>query len=416
MAGYWARHRLFLTIIMSATVSLVTSFLFVYPSIHRQASDYNAQSIYKNSQIDFIAPEPDFEQVSDLPGTNGIDKLFPFFMTKSQVYIGGVSRTTTLLLSDQFQNIDMTMYSQARLIEKAGAEYDNPILVDWQFCKDTGAKIGDTVELSIGGQNVDYKIFAVYETNTIYDGGAIIAEISFDQKAAIAEQSSNNGYSGMYISASDYNVCQSYLTTEYRPLGRLKDRDQFRDDEQYQVHYDAIMSSGYANEITDFRVRENGLRLSSSSIMVWIGAILAIIVILGFNLTMSKRGCEKVYFTKQRIPKGQDVKSYYSTAFIFELIIIILLYTVFLLIRLKLANEYIPGSAVGLKVVVIPVAVVVAEIIALIMNYSAVSEMTRKVELEMQKAKEVNEREAARYSGQDEREDVLQNQNEESEH
>ena len=70
----------------------------------------------------------------------------------------------------------------------------------------------------------------------------------------------------------------------------------------------------------------------------------------------------------------------------------------------------------GLKVVVIPVAVVVAEIIALIMNYSAVSEMTRKVELEMQKAKEVNEREAARYSGQDEREDVLQNQNEESEH
>ena len=416
MAGYWARHRLLLTIIMSVAVALVTSFLFVYPSIHQHASDYNAQSIYKNSQIDFIAPEPSFEQVGDLSGTNGIDKLFPFFMTKSQVNIGGASRTTTLLLSDQFQNIDMTMYSQARLIEKAGAEYDNPILVDWQFCKDTGAKIGDTVELPIGGQSVDYKIFAVYETNTLYDGGAIIAEISADQKAAIAEQSSNNGYSGMYISASDYNVCQSYLTTEYRPLGRLKDRDQFSDDEQYQVHYDAIMSSGYANEITDFRVRENGLRLSSSSIMVWIGAILAIIVILGFNLAMSKRGCEKAYFTKQRIPKGQDVKPYYSTAFLFELIITILLYAVFLILRLKLADEYIPGSAVGLKVVVIPVAVVVAEIIALIMNFSAVSEMTRKVELEMQKAREAKEREASRYSGQDVSEDELQNQNEESEH
>ena len=31
------------------------------------------------------------------------------------------------------------------------------------------------------------------KVNTIYDGGAIIAEISVDQKAAIAEQSSNNG-------------------------------------------------------------------------------------------------------------------------------------------------------------------------------------------------------------------------------
>ena len=302
------------------------------------------------------------------------------------------------------------------MLEKAGAEYDDALRVGSEWCKDTGAKIGDTVELPIGGQSVDYKIFAVYETNTLYDGGAIIAEISADQKAAIAEQSSNNGYSGMYISASDYNVCQSYLTTEYRPLGRLKDRDQFSDDEQYQVHYDAIMSSGYANEITDFRVRENGLRLSSSSIMVWIGAILAIIVILGFNLAMSKRGCEKAYFTKQRIPKGQDVKPYYSTAFLFELIITILFYAVFLILRLKLADEYIPGSAVGLKVVVIPVAVVVAEIIALIMNFSAVSEMTRKVELEMQKAGEAKEREASRYSGQDVSEDELQNQNEESEH
>ena len=107
MAGYWARHRLLLTIIMSAAVALSTSFLFVYPCIQQQANDYNTQSIYKNTKIDFIAPEPSFDQVIDLPGKYGIDKVFPFFLTKTPVSIDGTSRTTTVLLSDQFQNIDI---------------------------------------------------------------------------------------------------------------------------------------------------------------------------------------------------------------------------------------------------------------------------------------------------------------------
>ena len=96
MGGYWIRQRLFLTLIVTAAVALITSFLFVYPSIMQRAEAYNSQSIYKNTDIDFIAPEPSFEQVDDLPGTNGIDKVFPFFSTKAQVNVNGTSRTTTV--------------------------------------------------------------------------------------------------------------------------------------------------------------------------------------------------------------------------------------------------------------------------------------------------------------------------------
>ena len=91
----------------------------------------------------------------------------------------------------------------------------------------------------------------------------------------------------MYISASDYNTCQTYLTKDYRPMGRLKDRDRFDSDEQYQVHYDAIMSSGYANEITDFRVRENSLDKKVSPLMVWIGTALSAVLIIAFNVSFS---------------------------------------------------------------------------------------------------------------------------------
>ena len=244
MGGYWTRHRLLPSLILAVALAVITVFLFVSPYVEQQASSYNAQSVYKNSDIDFIVPEPSFDQVSELPGTNGVDKVFPFYLTKTEVKVNGKSRTTTVLLSDQFENVGMTMYNDSRLLGKSSGDVDNPIFVDWQFSKDTSAKVGDTISFALGGNTVEFTIAAVYETNNIYDGGAILAEITQDQKDAIAENAKSNGYSGAYISATDYNACRSYLTTDYRPLGRLKNRDQFESEEQYNTHYDAIMSSG----------------------------------------------------------------------------------------------------------------------------------------------------------------------------
>ena len=161
--------------------------------------NYNAQSIYENTAMDFIAPEPSYEQVAELEGTNGIDKVFPFYLTKTQVSVNGVSRTTTVLLSDQFQTVGITMYNEARVIEKASAEVENPIYIDWQFANDTGAKLGDTVSFAINNKTVEFQVYAIYETNTIYNGGAILAQITAEQATGIRNSSVNNGYSGMYI-------------------------------------------------------------------------------------------------------------------------------------------------------------------------------------------------------------------------
>lgn len=378
MAGYWIRHRLAQTLILGLVVGLVAALLFAYPCILGQAERYNSQSIYKNSEIDFIAPEPSFEQVRELPGTHGIDKVFPFFLTKTEVVVNGNSRTTTVLLSDQMQNVDFTMYSPARLIAKFSSQINKPILADWQFCHDTSASLGDTVTIMIGGTPVDFTISAIYETNNIYDGGAILAQMGDELMNSIVEQSNNSGYSGMYVSASDYNACQTYMTTDYRPLGRLKSADQFENDAQYQVHYDAIMSTGYANEITDFRVRESSLGTAGSTAMIWIGAVLSAVLLIAFNVVMSKRGCEQGYFLKHCIPKGQNVRSYYSLSFVAEILWIIVVYAVILTLRVKSAPVYIPKTTLGVKTAVIPVAILVAGIICLIMNYSMVSAISKK--------------------------------------
>ncbi len=379
MKGYWVRHRLLLTIILCVVSAMVVGLLFAFPHITQQASNYNEQSIYKNSDLDFIAPEPSYEQASDLAGSNGIGKIFPFYLTKTQATVNGASRTTTVLLSDQFQNVDITMYNDARLIEKSGVEVNNPILVDWQFVQDTGAKLGDTVSFAINGAAVEFQVYAIYETNVVYDGGAILAQITTAQAEGIRNNSVNNGYSGMYISADDYSACRSYLTTDYRPMGRLKDREAFDSDEQYQIHYDAIMSAGYANEITDFRIREIDTDVESNAIMLWIGAVLAAAVVIAFNIVMKKRGCERAYFTKFCIPKGQNVKPYYQTSFTVETALWIVLFAAVLFFAVYTSDEFIPKAAMDIQIFIVPAAVIVAEIISLIMNYGMIADITNKV-------------------------------------
>lgn len=379
MKGYWVRHRLLLTIILCITSAMVVGLLFAFPHIVQQADNYNAQSIYKNTDMDFIAPEPSYEQVTELEGQNGVDKVFPFYLTKTQVSVNGASRTTTVLLSDQFQTVGITMYNEARVIEKASAEVENAIYIDWQFSKDTGAKLGDTVSFSINNETVEFQVYAIYETNTIYDGGTILAQITAEQAVGIRNNSVNNGYSGMYISAADYSTCRTYLTADYRPLGRLKDREAFDSDEQYQIHYDAIMSTGYANEITDFRVRETDANTENNATMICVGAVLAAVIAIVFNVVMRKRGCERAYFTKLCIPKGQDVKPYYKTSFVVETIVWIVVFAAVLFGAAYMSDEFIPKAAMDTRILVIPAAVIVAEIICLLMNNAMIADITKKV-------------------------------------
>lgn len=377
MLGYWARKRLLLSSIFCVGLAIISSILFIFPAIEKQANIYNSQSVYHNSRMDFIAPEPSFSQIDELENAYGIDKTFPFFLTKTAVHVNGISRTTTVLLSDRFENVEITMYNPERMILESKTKYDNPIYVDWLFYKATSAKIGDIVTINICGVDYDYSIQAVYETNTIYDGGAILVSLTSAQAEAIREQSGNNGYSGMYISSSDYDTCKAFLTNDYRPLGRLKAREQFETDDQYEIHYNAIMSSGYANEITDCRIKEMAYDQKALPVSVYLGSILAFVFVIIFNVLMKNRGCERVYFSRQCIPRGQNVKPYYVLSVFYEILAYVGLYSVILLISIYLSSVYIPSKIIDIKAFLVPCCFILAELIAFIGNVISITKSGR---------------------------------------
>ena len=395
MGGYWIRHRLLMSIAICCVVTLVSVLIFVFPYVLASSETYNSQSLYKNSDIDFVVPEPSFDQVAQLSGSFGINKIFPFYKTTSLVSINNKTRSTNVLMTDQMQNVDITMYNIKRLIKESNNQVSNPIMIDWEFSHDTGANIGDVISLSIGENNVDYTVVAIYESNNLYDGGAILVPISTEQKDYINKKSKNNGYSAMYVSASDYGACQSYLKSEYIPMGRLKDRSLFDSDDQYQIHYDAIMSSGYANEITDFRVKEDSLSISNSAVLVCIASGLVFICMFIFNVMMRNRGSEKNYFKNICIPKGLDVRSYYKISFIFELVFSLISYAAVLFFKVLTSAVYIPNKSVlNIWIFSVPVILLIVSVINLISNNMMVSGLIREYKKKKEKERE-KEKEAA---------------------
>jgi hypothetical protein len=380
MKYYWLRHRLPFAVVFVCTAVLFIGLISVYPYIDRQASEYNAQSVFVNTSFDFIAPDPSFEQIADITGKNGIAQLFPFYATKTTVSVNGHTRSTQVLLSDQFENVDMTMYNEARLIEKSDRAYENPILVDWQFCKDTSASIGDVVSIPLGNNTTEFTVSAIYETNAIYGGGAVLAKISTAERDAIAKNAKSNGYSGAYIVASDYSKCRTYLITDYRPLGRLKDRAVFDSDEAYNIHFHAIMDSGFANEITDLKVKESSLKAEQNDSLLWVGTAIAFVLFIVFAIVMSKRASEWGYFTKHCIPAGLDVKPFYACSFLFEVILFAVLFMLSLMVLRNMVNQFIPAGTIDTKFAIIPIAVVIADAIGIFISLNALNRFSHWLE------------------------------------
>jgi hypothetical protein len=332
------------------------------------------QGIYKNEKMDFDIPSPSFSQIEQLEQESFIESVFPYYYTETDVSVNGKERETNLFFSDAMDKLGQTMYCSSRLIEKSNKDFENPILVDYQFVKDTGAALGDTVSVTFGTTKIDFQIAAVYETNTYYDGGAIMAYWGGLQKEAIMTMSPNLTYSGAYVQAAQYSQCKQYFDTQYKPYGRLRDASEFATQEAYETHYNAFMSASYANEITDFSVQakdanlkaEDKMNAANQNVLIACGVALAAMLI--FNLLMWVRNSERKYFASRKVRGAGNVVVYYLFSTIFQAAILIGGITAAIMIIPTMSEFYLPTEVVTTKSIVFIIANAIISILVLVEN------------------------------------------------
>ena len=317
MFKYWIKNRILFDILIPIILVIVTAFAFLSPIFSNIGETRLMTSLYENENLDFDIPSPSYEQISQLENESFIESVFPYFYTETDLSINGKTRETNLFFSDAFDKLDQTMYCQTRLIEKSSQTYSNPILVDYQFVQDTGATLGSTVSVTFGTTKIDFQVSAIYETNTYYEGGAVLAKWEGLQKDTIMAISPKLVYSGAYVQASDFSQCKNYLETQYKPYGRLRDASEFATPEAYQIHYNAFMSANYANEITNFNVKGQEAmakaeeKENASTLNTVLPCVIMLVVALVYNVLMWLRKSERGYFARRKVSGGGNTFVYY---------------------------------------------------------------------------------------------------------
>ena len=314
-------------------LSILLFFAFEKPNLKVYSDNLLLTSVYEKSDIDFDIPSPTKTQLNEIKELSFVDDVFGYYFTESNVSLANNKQVKTkILFSDMLDSLNFTMYNSSRLIDQTD-NADNPLFIDYEFAKNNKMKLGDSLSFN----NINFQVGRIYETNSYY-GSAIFIPLVGKQKELI--ESISKSYSGAYLKVNDRDKADAYLRN-YKPEGRLKDRNEFTSEEEYEYHYNSWKNANYYNEITSFQSRIESVSLQNGPSYNVGFAICFVLMSLVFVL-LSLRKSELLYF------KGKSEKkcilSYYIFSSFFDSVVSFGTIIGTLFIARTLIQEYIPFS------------------------------------------------------------------------
>lgn len=285
--------------------AILSSFVFTKQIIDNSAEIYNECSIYKNSGCDFLIPSPSENQINEVKGFDFVESITPYYFTESAVTVNDKTLTSNILMLDEAENISNTVYNSDRLI--AGEKLkSHGAIIDYSYAKKNNISVGDNVVLYFANNKCEYTVNGIFEANSFYDNGVLLVNWSSTEKEAVKNNvNSKLIYSGAWLQSANHDLCKAYLQSDYKPMGRLKDRSEFDSDEAYQIHVNAFNNASFASEIIDFS--DNLLKVENkysannkqSWVLLTIALSLTFLVVLGINIF--------VIYSKQRINASKKI-------------------------------------------------------------------------------------------------------------
>jgi len=306
------------TIVMLVLATLCSA-TFIQTNLRRTAEKESFESAF-NVAIDFIIPAPSFSQVEELEQNSayGIDAVTPYFETTTAVALNGKNANGTALIFPDAHKMQYTPYCCERIVSGSTQYTGGTAIIDQKYAEQNGCSIGDVATIVIANHEYNFQVVSISEANISYSG--TIALILTDSDIG---QLQNDGirYSAAYVYASDFVACKNYLTSEYLPLGRLKDRAEFSNDDTYNQHVQNFEDADWSKEVTNCRANYEALKVKyddvNSSVITNIAIMSAIIVIVVvvFNSVLLKHDSMKKFMRLFLVKKSgtkDNIKSFYK--------------------------------------------------------------------------------------------------------
>lgn len=340
MKKRWRFLYCFISLIVFILLATICIFGFFNSEVSAIVEKYNFESIYLNTDYDFVIPSPSFSQVSELEtDDNGVKVLVPYYSFTTSLKVDSVDVQSNVLMFDNINKIEYTPYNEKRIVKGSIEKRNNVAIIDQYYANKNKCNISDSVSIKIGNNEYTFTIVGISENNTNYNDGSIALIVSQNDSKRINEN--NFKYGGAFVTASNYEKCKNYLNDTYKPLGRLKDRSDFKSDEAYLAHVSNFNNADWSKEITDMESNYKTLSVKYENVeknnMVKniIQCIVIFVFILFFNLlTIFLPSNHKMFAESLSKKKGtiSDINKFYLKGNVFDFVFFELLLSVTMLI------------------------------------------------------------------------------------
>jgi len=304
-----------INLIVALVVSFLCALFAVQPAIKAIAKKYTASLFANETRFLFQIPSPSGEQISEIRGMTFVNKVNPYYDLFSSVKINNsvVLQNYPVMLIDS-EDVDSFPITSEILRIKGGATQNPLAFVDYAFANKFNARIGDTLTIQVREQEISVPVLCIlqnctdYMPNQIGDSGSIILAFTENIFTDIEQHIGRNlSYSGAYLSANSRDFARNYFRT-YKPLARLRDNADFRDEAAYRAYLADFYAASYEPEIRDLSL----LNLSAENVNPLVNAIITAVLVLLTVVVItlaSFSGGRVTAFIEQKIKNGANLKA-----------------------------------------------------------------------------------------------------------
>ena len=300
-------------IIFSEFILLLLASLFLLrPAISNIREKYSHNNLVSISNLDFKIPSPSLEQIKSIENMNAVDNVFPFFDTFTSICVGKNELKDSYVMIIPLQYKNVYPFVNDRLFIKGEKENDDNVLfVDYSFSKRNGVNIGSPIALLIGNKEKEYKVsgivnnFSDFLSSSENQRDVVLLFIDIEELYSYIEKEIS--YSSAYIRCNDADAFKQYLTT-YKPYGRMRSKDSFDSEQEYNEYVDYFEKGQYEAEILSLEFR-NELNNSNTGLkFVLIFTCVSFIIIL-ISIILVATDKTLVYNSKSLIQNGYNYVS-----------------------------------------------------------------------------------------------------------
>jgi hypothetical protein len=248
-------------------ISSLSSLLFVSNEprelIQRDYEYISKASSFTHTEFDLILNDPmdyQLEFVKNSPHVLAVQPVYRYnaSITRASNGITSNSFLTNALFIDNFDELEITQFSQNRLLRSLDSNPSQFIYVDRLVADGLNLSLNDEIELSFSSFDVTmtFVISRIYEVDYFITNqtkrGSVFFSFSGDYKTLIEDNVGDDlSLDYFYVKTSNTQLARQYFETNYDPEGRMLTLDWFGGNlNAYNDHVTSFRAATYPQDVS----------------------------------------------------------------------------------------------------------------------------------------------------------------------